>query len=344
MKNLKLNGVIKDSRTKDQKAKDFQHTELFGFGGVEWVEKPESTWKSFPIRNQNGSSMCGPFATKKALAANNEKEYGYQNLDARFIYNLRKEKTLGMNMYEMFDIAVNNGCSIDNEIFSDNLTEEQSNIFTYTEANKKEALKFKGKNYIFTRVGNIDDMYQAVQNGYFPIIIIRCNITEWTEEPKANSKYTTKDFNVNHYVCIVDATLYNGKKCVIIEDSWGSSYGKNGRRILSEDFIDQRTHECGYIIDWKPQVLSKPQFTFTKSLSLGMNNSDVKELQNILKFEGLFPTIQPSTTYYGPITAKAVKDLWVKYSIATPEEIKTLAGKTVGPKTIAFLNSKYGLK
>lgn len=340
---LQQNGALIDNRSQEEKLKDWSHTELFGFGIVTWTEKPENTWKQFPIRNQNGSGMCGAFASKKALAANNEKEFGYQNLDARFIYNLRQNKdSAGMGMVDMFNICIQYGAPIDQEILSDNLTEEQANVYSYTEKLKQDALKFRGQSYVFTRKGNIDDIYVAIQNGYFPIMLLRCNISEWTEEPKVNKNLTSKDFNINHYVCIVDATLYNGKKCVIIEDSWGSSYGKNGRRIISEDFFDQRVEICGYIIDWKEIPIKKPKFTFTKTLNLGMNNSDVKQLQNILKFEGLFPNTTESTTYYGNITAKAVKELWIKYGIANTQEISKLAGKTVGPKTISWLNKKYG--
>lgn len=341
MNNL-YNGVIKDTRTTEEQNKDFQHTELFGYGIVNWEEKPENTWKSFPIRNQNGSSMCGPFASKKALAGNNESEFGYKNLDARFIYNLRKDKNReGMEMVDLFNICVKYGASEDNEILSDNLTEAAANSFTYTDSLKKSALKYKAKNYFFTRKGNIDDIYTAIKSGYYPIILLRCNLTEWTSEPKVNKDFTKNDFNVNHYVVVVDATLYKGKKCVIIEDSWGSSYGKNGRRILSEDFVDQRVEACGYMVDWKEEKTTKPKFNFTKKLTFGMNNSDVKELQNILKFEGLFPQVTESTSYYGSITAKAVKELWKKHSIATQQEIDSLQGKVVGPKTILWLNNHY---
>lgn len=339
MENYK--GGLQDTRSQEEKNKDFKHTELFGFGKVNWVEKPQSEWKSFPIRNQNGSSMCGAFSGAKVLGANNVSEFGFKNLDTRFIYNLRKNiNSEGMALYDLLDILCKYGAPEDNLLSSDNLNETQANTYQYTDAVKEEALKYKGSSYVFTST-NIDEIYMAVKNGYFPILLIRCHISEWTSEPKVIQGITS--FNVSHFIPVVDATLYNGKKCLIIEDSWGSSYGINGRRILSEDFLDQRLITGGYVIDWKklPEP-TKPTYSFTKILKKGMNNKDVIALQHILKFEGCMIPTQESTGLYGSITANAVKKLWKKYSIATQQEIDSIQGNQVGPKTITWLNNKYG--
>ncbi len=342
MNDLKQNGALRDSRSQEEINKDYQHVELFGFGKVEWKEKPESEWKNFPIRNQNGSGMCGAFAGAKVLGANNVTEYQFKNLDTRFIYNLRSNRTSeGMEMNDLFKILTKYGAPEDPSLESDNLTEEKGNVYQYTDALKTEALKYRGQSYIFSN-RSIDEVHVALENGYYPIILLRCNIAEWTSEPKVISGMTGKDFNVSHFVAVVDSTMYKGKKCIIIEDSWGSSYGKNGRRIISEDFFDQRIYQVGYTVDWKPVVDAKPKYHFLQTLSKGMNNKDVIALQNILKAEGLFPNVTESTGYYGSITSTAVKALWKKYNIATVDEINRLQGNTVGPKTIAWLNVHYG--
>lgn len=341
---INYNGGLQDTRSQEEKNKDFKHIELFGFGKVSWVEKPISGWKSFPIRNQNGSSMCGAFSGAKVLGANNISEYGFKNLDTRFIYNLRKNKTSeGMAMYDLFDVLCKYGAPEDNTLTSDNLNETQANQYQYVDSVKEEALKYKGSSYVFTS-NNIDEIYTAVQNGYFPILLIRCHISEWTSEPKVIDGFTTANFNVSHFIPVVDATLYKGKKCLIIEDSWGSSYGINGRRILSEDFLDQRLIAAGYVIDWKklPEP-KKPSYTFTKPLKKGMNNKDVIALQDILKYEKVMIPTQESTGLYGSITANAVKKLWKKYNIATEQEINSLQGNQIGNKTIKWLNENYGI-
>ena len=345
MTDLKLNGANKDTRSQEEINKDFKHTELFGFGVSEWKEKPESTWKNFPIRNQNGSGMCGPFALAKALGANNVPEYGYKNLDTRFIYNLRGNKTTpGMWMGDLFEVGVKQGAPEDTLLESDNLTEEKANLYQFTEALREEAKKFRGSSYVYTRGGSIEDANVAVNNGYYPIILLRCNIAEWTAEPKVITGMTRKDFDVNHYVVVVDTTIYNNKKCLIIEDSWGSSYGRNGRRILSEDFVDQRVEAIGYVIDWKalPAFPKPKKYQFSKTLKRGMNNIDVIVLQDILKYEGCMVPTQNSTGFYGSITANALVKLWKKHNIATISEITSLQGNQVGPKTLAWLNKIYG--
>lgn len=344
MTDLKLNGANKDPRSPEEISKDFKHTELFGFGASEWVEKPESTWKNFPIRNQNGSGMCGAFAGAKALGANNVAEYGYKNLDTRFIYNLRSNKTTpGMWMGDLFEILKNHGAPEDTLLESDNLTEEKANLYQFTEALKEAAKKFKGSSYVYTRAGNVEDVNVAINNGYYPILLLRCNIAEWTAEPKVIAGITRKDFDINHYVVVVDTTIYNGKKCLIIEDSWGSSFGRNGRRILSEDFVDQRVEAIGYIIDWKalPAFPKPEKYQFNKILKRGMTNKDVIALQDILKYEGCMVPTQASTGLYGPITSNAVMKLWKKYTIASQSEIDLLQGNQVGPKTLAWLNKNY---
>jgi peptidoglycan hydrolase-like protein with peptidoglycan-binding domain len=68
---------------------------------------------------------------------------------------------------------------------------------------------------------------------------------------------------------------------------------------------------------------------------------DVKALQEILRYEGFFPANIEYTGNYGPITAKAVLEFQQKYNIGTPQEITSLKGKIVGPKTLAKLNELY---
>ncbi|WP_377887464.1 peptidoglycan-binding protein [Alkalihalobacillus sp. R86527] len=70
-----------------------------------------------------------------------------------------------------------------------------------------------------------------------------------------------------------------------------------------------------------------------QELTLGMNNSDVKELQDVLKEKGYF-TYHTSTGYFGPITEKAVSDFQKAKGLpvtgtANGETLSALKGATV---------------
>ena len=98
--------------------------------------------------------------------------------------------------------------------------------------------------------------------------------------------------------------------------------------------------------DKSNQTTNKPKYTFTKTLkfsSIYIINEDVKHLQDILKYEGLFPINIDSTGYYGSITAKAVLAFQLKYKVDSINELNALMGHIVGPKTIAMLNKLYSL-
>ncbi len=197
---------------------------------------------------------------------------------------------------------------------------------------------------------------------------------EWTDTPTV--KYP--DLNLyagdtsRHSVTAVDFTLYNGKKALIIEDSWGKLFGLNGQRVITEDFFRVRNWFAAYPINFafddqaqpqpEPQPSpgpGKPKYTFTKplvfilwdiaknqpaNLALHENQkSDVVALQNILKYEGCFPSNVASTGYYGSITAKAVYAFQVAHKVAPLSELDSLRGRRVGEKTIKALNEIYSL-
>jgi hypothetical protein len=135
-------------------------------------------------------------------------------------------------------------------------------------------------------------------------------------------------------------------KALVIEDSWGTSYGKAGQRIITEDFFKVRNFYSAYAMNFAFDNIGiiKPKYNFTKVLNFSpiyFVDADVKALQDILKYEGLMATNIQSTGYYGAITADAVLAFQRKYSIASEIELNQLKGRTVGLKTIKKLNSLY---
>lgn len=292
-------GVAEDPRNNIQKSLDYKHEDLFGTSPYEWKEFDETKIPNYTIRNQNGSGMCVAFSICKALGINNPP---YKDLRPEFIYNKRANTGEGMWLQNAFDIAVKYGAPEDPYLRGDNLTEELASRYIPTNEETTQALKYRGKNYVFIARDNLDEIARVIEQGHTPIFLVRCDITEWTAEPLVNFSKTSP-FNVNHAIPAIYAGMKDGVKTIVVSDSWGSSYGRNGLRYLSEDFIKTRVEAVGYIVDL-PDELLPPPFKFEKNLWIGMRNSDVLLLQKRLVKEG-FATFTP-TGYFGVLTGRAI--------------------------------------
>ncbi len=90
------------------------------------------------------------------------------------------------------------------------------------------------------------------------------------------------------------------------------------------------------------EVKTVPTVTILFDLELGMTNTSVRDLQELL---ASYPEIYPEglvTGYYGPLTQKAIERFQVKYGIVTSGTPKTTGFGRLGPKTRAKLNETFG--
>lgn len=335
---MKYNGVARDPRSDIQKAQDYSHEELFGMGVYEWKSFNEADIPQYTIRNQDGSSQCGAFASAKALGILNKKKgKSYVNLLPEFIYQKRKNQGVGMYMQDMFDICSKNGSPLDEYLTGDNLNEEQANAYPITDFMTQEALKYASGSYVFIQSNDINEVARVIEEGYTPIILINFDIVEWTAEPYLLSN---PKINCRHFVPCIYAGIKDNKKTIVIDDSWGTAFGHNGHRYISEDYWNARVLSVGYMRE-KIEMSLKPKYVFNKILTYGMlNNPDVKALQDVLKYEGCLDKSVPSTGNYLNLTAQAVLKLQLKNNIASPSELYSLMGKRVGIKTLNYLR-KY---
>ncbi len=176
------------------------------------------------------------------------------------------------------------------------------------------------------------------------MIHVSFSSAEWTDIPNLLSG--TPPFK--HSITAVDFILWNGEKALVIDDSWGRFNQWNGQRVLTETFLKSRLFFAGHLLNLSnhhdpahPTIL-KPKYTFSAHLGWNIKpNADVIALQNILKYEGLFPLAQTSTGIFLQITAKAVQQFQIKNGIMDFANVTDLTKVVVGPKTIALLNSKY---
>ena len=339
--NMEILGLIPDPRSEEEKALDYKHEELFSASPVEWKEKTE--FRSFPIRNQDGSSMCVAFATAKCLGVNNLNEKGeYVTLSPRDIYTRRNTTGQGMWIQNAGDIVKTYGATLEALMPSENIGEVLANKSNdRTPESEKMALEYKAKGYVF--IANtptvMDDIAQMVDKGYTVLITTHFANEEWTDTPTI--KVPKDKAPYYHAITVTDYFLKNGEKYLVIEDSWGQAYGNKGRRFLSETWVRSRFTGAMYFIDWKFEQVQKPRFTFNKVMLYGQKTADIVKLQDVLKFEGLMPTTQQSTGYYGEITRKGVLAFQRKYQVADEAELVALNGKRCGLKTLAVLNKYY---
>lgn len=347
MKKQFYTGIAEDTRPELEQSRDWKSEDLFGAGSPTWIERGETNWmKPILIRNQNGSSQCMAYSGAKQLGVNEMKENGaFVNLSPTFIYRKRANPTDGMFMQDLLDLMTTIGSPKDTWFPCDNMTDAQ--IEKAPEPNMEtliEALKYRGKSYVQTPAFNINGLAQGVDTVGSCIIIIRCNINEWTSKPFIDPEKTKADWNVNHGVVCLQYGLIDGKKYVLVEDSWGWSKSPAGQRWISEDFIKERMFGGGYVFDLTTPAIVKPKYNFKVNLKKGMVSSDVKMLQKILILEGCLPEADANTGWgiFGQRTLNAVIKLQEKYraEILQPSNLTKGTGY-VGSATRAFLNKKY---
>lgn len=328
-------GIIEDPRSELEKSFDFKHDELGMAAPVEWVEK--TTFKSYPIKDQDGSSSCVSQATSKMLGILQPE---YINLSPKFIYTRRQNYPEGgMWLPNALDIAKKQGSCLEtslpsnftNEAFMNDKSQETPNCVT-------EALNYHGKSYVsFNDSNDIDAIAGVLAMGYPILLGVRFDYDEWTETPivNPNSKNTC-----GHGICATDYGLVNGVKTISIDDSWGPHYGKGGQRFITEDFLKAKCFYAGYLL---PLVKEQQDTTgfhykwneYMKFNDPNNNKTDVYALQSALQKLGLFPANIQATGFYGSITRKAVYDFQVKYVGSNNK------GMQAGPKTLLALNNIF---
>lgn len=318
------NGALIDTRPPELKVLDFKFEEVVAsVNPVIWTEKTPTGWRKFPIFNQNGSGSCVAQTQAKELGIMRWLKDGtYVHFSATDIYQRRVNKPgAGMQAADARSLA-KAGVTLEVLAPSQNLTDAQMDGVVIEDYKHQVGSVFSVPNYVSLTSGDIETVASVIQTtGKGVMIFIFFEMPEWTDKPTILNPnlQVGSGSALRHAVTAVDFTLYQGKKALIIEDSWGSSYGIAGQRIITEDFFKVRSWYSGYLMNFQfDTVVVKPKHTFNLDLEFGMTSPEVKALQDCLKYETLFPSNIASTGYFGAITKKAVQDFQVKYVIAPP--------------------------
>lgn len=342
------NGAAIDTRPEDKKLKDFFLKELVASANpVNWVEKAKADWRRFPVQDQNGSGSCVMQTIRKLGGVLLWlKENNYVVFSGAY-YNLRSNKpAAGMIGVEAFDIWKNNGLPLEQLVPSEKMTDAQMDAIVVEPYEKDVAKVFAIGGHIGIDNGDFEAVASVIQTtGKAVMVWFYFTSQEWSKEIP-----TIIDPNLNlesanrHSVAAVDYFLFGGKKYLLVEDS--AHFGGHTYHLISEEFFKARNWFARYPMSFKfqeptPQV-PKPSHNFKTPMEFGQKNAEITALQDILKYEGLFPINSSSTGYYGAITAKAVLSWQKKHSVAPVEELDALGGRRVGAKTMSKLNLLYG--
>lgn len=341
-------GAVVDPRPEAEKQKDFKFAEIVAsVNPVNWVEKTPDQWRKFPIFNQDGSGSCVAQTEAKELGIMRWlKDKIYVHFSAGDIYQQRVNKPAGgMAAVDARNIVKNNGATLEVLAPSQNLNDAQMDALLVEPYKRQVGGVFKVPNYVELPAKDIETLASFIQTtSKGAMVWFYFQYDEWTDHPVV--KNPALDLYApatnRHSITAVDYCLVNGKKSIIIEDSWGPSFGFGGQRVIDEDFFKARNWYSGYLVNFQFEAQpapQKPQHTFNVDLEFGTQSDEVKALQDCLRWEGLFPANAQSTGYFGSVTKQSVQKFQLKYGIANTA---SLGYGRVGPKTRQKLNEIFG--
>lgn len=337
-----ISGALVDARTPEAKARDWhQHEILAALASVQWIEKPQSALRRFPIFDQDSSGSCVAQTEAKELGIMRYLTDGvYVHFSATDIYQRRANRPApGMGADDARQI-LQGGTTLEALSPSQNMGDGQMDGALVEPYKREVGAVFAVPNYLALAHGDIDAIASTIQaTGKGVMLWFYFKYDEWTDTPtiKHSDLVLGASTTLHHSVTAVDFSLRGNDKVIFIEDSWGDGAGVAGQRFITEGFLKARNYYAGYLVNFRFQdaPTPKPEHIFLEDLWLGTYSDEVRALQDCLRYDGEFPANADSTGYYGPVTQTAVQKFQVKHGIAAPGE---LGYGRVGPKTRAMLN------
>lgn len=307
-----------DFRTPEEKAKDYNQEEFVASANVvNWIQKKKIDFRSFPELNQFFSLKCVAFTTAKLALINfwlKTKEFLLFSPNS--IYDYRSNKPSGgMVGDNAFQIWKDKGISLEAVCKSNQI--QESDPFEISLFAKEVARGFKLGNYIDIPNTDFDRVASTIQTtGKGIMLWFYFTSKEWSPEvPKVMDNLTGPyDARASrHSVTGVDfgiasdiATI-NGEQVIKIEDS--AHFGAKSVRYITREFFVARNFLAKYPMsfNYEEGAIPPPAQQLTKDLKYGMNDPEVKILQDILKARGFFPANLSTTNTFGNITRDSLK-------------------------------------
>lgn len=292
-----------DNQSVAQKKNNFKLEEVCSAPEpVKWVEKTD--WIKYPIRNQNGSSQCVCMTLATEMGILFKQKYGtFIDFTSAFPYQQRGDTSQGgCTSNDVYSIFPKIGNVFESFMPSQNLHEAEVMAIELRNYYKDLAKVFTVKRIeLPIDFETVASTVQATGKGV--MVWFKFSAPEWTDTPQVLPQPTTS----GHSVTVVDFLLKNGKKYLVIQDSWGLQYAINGYRLISEEYFNARCYLASYLKTFETldtTVATRPKFDGT-----------IVSLQKCLKWEGLFPANVAEVESYGNITKQAVIAFQKRYGI-----------------------------
>jgi hypothetical protein len=246
-----------------------------------------------------------------------------------------------MFFYDALDIAKKLGATLEELVPSNGKNEEAMNSLPdYKGSYGQIARVFKSGGYVEITNRTIDNVAAILAQGKPVLLGFTFTYAEWQARP-AIGLYPP---NLRHAVVATPYGFFldtDGKKCIVIEDSWGLDRTTiGGRRVIDEMFFTRRSIFAGYVADldnnWRDKAPEKPKVRLTIPLHRNETSDAIVGLQNILKYEQLFPQATQSTGFYGAVTSRGVAAYKALHGLAGN-------GDTVDAAMIDTINATYGI-
>ncbi len=294
-----------DTQTEDQKVKNFSQTEFVsGPACVLWEEKSIDKWKKFPGRNQDGSGMCVAMTYATEMGIICLQKYGkWLDFSSTFPYQQRKYPTssgcTSEDIYSLFPKIGN--------VFEKDMPSQLMNDSMAMQVTKEKYFDDIAKTFTVARIQlpiNFETVASTIQQtGKGVMAWFKFSVPEWIDIPKVSPHPTTS----GHSVTVIDFTLYQGKKYLVIQDSWLLKTSMDGLRLISEEYFNTRCFLTSYLMNFQLVQNTdpvRPHF-----------DGSIMSAQKCFKWEGLFPLNISEVENWGNITRMACVNFQKRYGI-----------------------------
>jgi hypothetical protein len=286
-------------------------------------------------------------------------------LSPRYLYGMAKamDKVPGEGTYPrlVMKVLYDYGCTTEDELPNDTTLDHESYVLQRKLENFSKyhttAAKYKISSYANVNIKSLDEIKQATIAGNGMTTLVRIG-KEWYSDATGITWDKKRILPIKppaniisgHQIYLIGYEDEGGDTKIHFLNSWSDEWADAGKGWFWWSQYKDFFVEAYTAVDIPQSLLDQahnlpdPQkftYNFARQMSFGDSTIDVKNLQKALQIDGEFPKDLPPTSYYGPITAKAVLAFQKKYNVASLTEIVFLRGRRVGPKTLGQLNKLF---